>query len=177
MEQTRRLIQQCKLSIYALELVVAAAAVRFIEVAGVDPHRKAYVLNCDNGAACAAANYSIASSAAMRKALWIWHDTCAEHERSARLLYIETGSNRISDAPSRGEWRKALAGIEEEGWMKRKLDLDEVLSRWEGRLHAWLARVRIFRSTEQEGDLALKAEEEIEKAEWWHSSGTVDHDE
>lgn len=125
---------------------------------------------------CAAANYGIASSVAMREALQIWHDTCAEQETNTRLLYIDTGSNRIADARSRGEWRKALAAIKDEGWVKRKFDLDEVLSRWEGRLHARFTRVRIFRSAEQQEDLTLKAEEEIKRAEWWHSAGTVDHD-
>lgn len=82
------------------------AAVTLIKRAGKAPRDKRFALKCDNDTACAAVNYGIDGSAAMREALRIWQDTCKWCRCHMRLVFIETKANRIEDALSRGNGKR-----------------------------------------------------------------------
>lgn len=69
---TKKLIEWGNISINALELVAAVAAVTLIEKTGSFPREKNFAMKCDNDISCAAANYVSADSAAMREALRIY---------------------------------------------------------------------------------------------------------
>lgn len=99
---------QLKVSINALELVAAPAAVVSIDAAGRTPRGCRYALKCDNSAACAAANYWVAPSAAMREVLRIWLDEFRWREHTVHLVYIDTRANGIADALSKADLGKAL---------------------------------------------------------------------
>lgn len=68
----RRLIAKRKISINALELLTAAAAVVLIWKEGRVQSEGRYVLKCHNRTACAVDNFGVAGSTAMREALRIW---------------------------------------------------------------------------------------------------------
>lgn len=55
-----------------------------------------------------------------------------------------------------------MTNIERAGWKKENYDLGGVLSVWEERLWARLAKKRVFHSAQQEEDLDGRAEESVD---------------
>lgn len=106
-----------------LELIAAAVVVELIESAGRTPCKRRYALKSCNDAASGAANFGIAESAAMRTALRIWLEQCAQQEFTVRLVYIDTNRNGIADALSRAEWSKSKREILKSGRDPKKFDI------------------------------------------------------
>lgn len=169
--RTRRLIEQRKLSINALELLAAAMAVVLVDKAGMVPRGGRFALKCDNDMACAAANYGVTASAAMREALRMWGAESGGRGLTVRLLYVDTKSNSIADALSRLEVGKALSEIGRRGWERKEFQLGELFARWEAQIWDRLKSKRVFLSVEQEDVLAQKAEEAVEEAAWAMQGG------
>lgn len=129
-KRTVWLLRQDKLSINAAELIAAASVVLLIEADGVIPDNRQFIMKCDNNSACAAVNHGVTTSAGMRVALRIWRRLSMRLKIQVRLLYIETGKNKIAEALSRTDWDRALREVGEVGWECRKRDLSQIIGAW-----------------------------------------------